>query len=269
MANPAIELRNVTKRFATPKGGIYTALRDLTMEVAPGEFCAVVGPTGCGKSTTLALISGLERPSIGEVTVAGQPVHGIPDGIGYVFQTDAVFPWKTVLENVAAGPRYHGVRGTEARGRAKEWIARVGLAGFEDRYPHQLSGGMRKRVGLAQSLINGPRILLMDEPFSALDVQTRTLMEDELLALWASTSASVVFVTHDLEEAIALADRVVLLTAGPGTVKGSYEVDLPRPRNVAEIRFQPRFAQIYEAIWKQLRDEVLVSYERQKRAAAV
>ena len=266
---PAIQLRNVTKRFATPKGGIYTALRELTMEVAAGEFCAVVGPTGCGKSTTLGLISGLEPPSSGEVLVAGRAVHGITEGIGYVFQTDAVFPWKTVLENVAAGPRYHGVRGADARVRAREWIARVGLAGFEDRYPHQLSGGMRKRVGLAQSLINGPRILLMDEPFSALDVQTRTLMEDELLALWASTSASVVFVTHDLEEAIALADRVVVLTAGPGTVKGTFEVDLPRPRNVAEIRFQPRFAQIYEAIWNQLRDEVLVSYERQKHAAAV
>jgi NitT/TauT family transport system ATP-binding protein len=266
---PSIQLRGVTKRFATPKGGIYTALRDLTMEVAPGEFCAVVGPTGCGKSTTLSLISGLERPSIGEVVVAGQPVHGIPDGIGYVFQTDAVFPWKTVLENIAAGPRYHGAQGGDARARAMEWISRVGLAGFEDRYPHQLSGGMRKRVGLAQSLINGPKILLMDEPFSALDVQTRSLMEDELLALWGSTSASVVFVTHDLEEAIALADRVVVLTAGPGTVKGSYQVDLPRPRKVAEIRFEPRFAQIYEAIWNQLRDEVLVSYERQKHAAAV
>jgi NitT/TauT family transport system ATP-binding protein len=266
---PAIELRSVTKRFATPKGGIYTAIRDLTMEVAAGEFCAVVGPTGCGKSTTLGLISGLERPSMGEVRVAGKPVMGITEGIGYVFQGDAVFPWKTVLENVAAGPRYHGIRGGAARERAREWISRVGLAGFEDRYPHQLSGGMRKRVGLAQSLINGPRILLMDEPFSALDVQTRTLMEDELLALWASTSASVVFVTHDLEEAISLADRVVVLTAGPGTVKGSFDVDLPRPRNVAEIRFQPRFAQIYEAIWNQLRDEVLVSYERQKHAAAL
>ena len=269
MADPAIELHGVTKRFATPNGGIYTALRDLSMEVAPGEFCAVVGPTGCGKSTTLALISGLELASAGEVKVAGRPVKGITDSIGYVFQTDAVFPWKTVLENVAAGPRYHGVTGLQARARAREWIARVGLAGFEDRFPHQLSGGMRKRVGLAQSLINEPRILLMDEPFSALDVQTRTLMEDELLALWASTSASVVFVTHDLDEAIALADRVVLLTAGPGTVKGSFEVDLPRPRHVAEIRFQPRFAQIYEAIWSQLRDEVLVSYERQKHAAAV
>ena len=269
MASPAIELRGVTKRFATPNGGIYTALQDLTMEIAPGEFCAIVGPTGCGKSTTLALISGLERPSAGEVAVMGQAVEGIPDGIGYVFQTDAVFPWKTVLENVAAGPRYRGAPGSEARAQARDWIARVGLAGFEDRFPHQLSGGMRKRVGLAQSLINGPRILLMDEPFSALDVQTRTLMENELLTLWSSTSASVVFVTHDLEEAIALADRVFLLTAGPGTIKGTFEVDLPRPRNVAEIRFQPRFAQIYEAIWNQLRDEVLVSYERQKHAAAV
>ncbi|HYY47008.1 MAG TPA: ABC transporter ATP-binding protein [Candidatus Angelobacter sp.] len=268
MAGAAIELRNVTKRFATPRGGIYTALRDLTMQVAPGEFCAVVGPTGCGKSTTLALVSGLERASAGEVLVMGEPVRGIPDGIGYVFQTDAVFPWKTVLENVAAGPRYHGRRGPDARKQAREWITRVGLAGFEDRYPYQLSGGMRKRVGLAQSLINGPRILLMDEPFSALDVQTRTLMENELLSLWAASSASVVFVTHDLEEAIALSDRVFLMTAGPGTIKGTYKVDLPRPRNVAEIRFDPSFTTIYETIWQQLRDEVLVSYERQKHAAA-
>ena len=267
MAGAAIELRNVTKRFATPKGGVYTAIRDLSMEVGEGEFCSVVGPTGCGKSTTLALISGLEPASAGEVLVTGQPVRRIPEGIGYVFQTDAVFPWKTVLENVAAGPRYRGV--DDPRERAREWIARVGLAGFEDRYPHQLSGGMRKRVGLAQSLINGPRILLMDEPFSALDVQTRTLMENELLSLWASSRPSVVFVTHDLEEAIALSDRVVVLTAGPGTVKATYTVDLPRPRNVAEIRFQPRFTEIYEAIWSQLRDEVLVSYERQKHAAAV
>src|SRR2546421_4919680 len=269
MAGLAIELRNVTKRFATPKGGIYPALRDLTMEVAPGEFCAVVGPTGCGKSTTLALVSGLERASAGEVLVSGQPVNGIPDGIGYVFQGDAVFPWKTVLGNVAAGPRYGGASTGDANKQAQQWIARVGLSGFEGRYPHQLSGGMRKRVGLAQSLINNPRILLMDEPFSALDVQTRTLMENELLALWAATSASVVFVTHDLEEAIALADRVVVMTAGPGTGKGTVAVDLPRPRNVAEVRVQPRFAQVHQEIWDQLRDEVLVSYERQKHAAAV
>ncbi len=265
---PAIELRGVTKRFLTPSGGIFTALRELDMTVDPGEFCAVVGPTGCGKSTTLALISGLEPASEGEVVVSGTPVTGVTEGIGYVFQTDAVFPWKTVLENVAAGPRYHGVSNREARERAREWIARVGLSGFEDRYPYQLSGGMRKRVALAQSLINGPRILLMDEPFSALDVQTRNLMENELLALWSASPTTVVFVTHDLEEAISLSDRVYVITAGPGTVKSNYKVDLPRPRNVAEIRFQPRFAEIYEEIWNDLRDEVLVSYERQKRSGA-
>ena len=248
----AIQLRGVTKRFLTPSGGVYTALRDMNLTVEPGEFCAVVGPTGCGKSTTLGLISGLEPPSEGEVDVFGQPVKGIAGGIGYMFQTDAVFPWKTVLENVAAGPRYRGMSHREARVKARDWITRVGLAGFEDRYPYQLSGGMRKRVALAQSLINGPRILLMDEPFSALDVQTRSLMETELLSLWSATSASVVFVTHDLEEAISLSDRVFVLTAGPGTVKSTYKVDLPRPRNVAEIRFNPRFIEIYEEIWKVL-----------------
>src|SRR6195256_5734779 len=265
---PAIELRHVTNRFVTPSGSVFTALRDLDMVVQPGEFCAVVGPTGCGKSTTLALISGLEPASEGEVEVLGKPVHGIAEEIGYVFQTDAVFPWKTVLDNVAAGPRYHGQTTREARSTAREWISRVGLSGFEDRYPYQLYGGMRKRVALAQSLINEPKILLMDEPFSALDVQTRSLMENELLGLWAASSASVVFVTHDLEEAISLSDRVFVITAGPGTVKSNYKVDLPRPRNVAEIRFEPRFGEIYQEIWNDLRDEVLVSYERQKRSGA-
>ena len=268
MDQPAIDLRGVSKRFLTPSGGVYTALRDLSLAVAPGEFCALVGPTGSGKSTTLALISGLEPPSEGEVRVLGRPVAGVDTRIGYVFQADAVFPWKSVLDNVAAGPRYRGASNREARERAQDWIARVGLSGFEDRYPHQLSGGMRKRVALAQTLINSPEVLLMDEPFSALDVQTRSLMENELLELWAASSASVVFVTHDLEEAIALADRVFVLTAGPATVKGNYLVDLPRPRNVSEIRFQPRFDQIYQEIWSDLRDEVLVSYERQKRVGA-
>jgi NitT/TauT family transport system ATP-binding protein len=265
---PAIELRGVTKRFLTPSGAVFTALHDLDMVVQPGEFCAVVGPTGCGKSTTLALISGLEPVSEGEVKVFGKPVTGIADGIGYVFQTDAVFPWKTVLDNVAAGPRYHGRTHRDAREKAREWIARVGLAGFEDRYPYQLSGGMRKRVALAQSLINEPRILLMDEPFSALDVQTRALMENELLSLWANSQSSVVFVTHDLEEAIALADRVFVISAGPGTVKANYPVPLSRPRNVTEIRMQPQFSEIYGEIWNDLKDEVLVSYERQKRSGA-
>lgn len=263
----AIELRNVTKRFRTPSGHVYTALRDLSLSVAPGEFCAIVGPTGCGKSTTLGLISGLERPSSGESLVMGKPVSGIDPRIGYVFQADAVFPWKNVLANVATGPKFRGVPKSQALKQARDWIARVGLAGFEDRYPHQLSGGMRKRVALAQTFINQPQILLMDEPFSALDVQTRNLMENELLQLWSSQKASVVFVTHDLEEAISLADRVVVLTSGPATVKGVYTIDLPRPRKVEEIRFEPRFNQLYKEIWEDLRSEVLISYERSKQRA--
>ena len=261
----AIELQEVTKRFLTPSGEAYTAIRDVSLSVAPGEFCAVVGPTGCGKSTTLGLISGLERPSQGSVQVMGQPVQGIDQRIGYVFQSDAVFPWKNVLNNVATGPLFRGRPKAEALALAHEWIGRVGLTGFEQHYPHQLSGGMRKRVALAQTFINQPQILLMDEPFSALDVQTRTLMEDELLSLWSTLGASVVFVTHDLEEAIALADRVCVLTAGPGTVKGIYRIDLPRPRKVEEIRFEPRFVQLYHEIWEDLREEVLISYERNKQ----
>ncbi|MBE3558201.1 MAG: ABC transporter ATP-binding protein [Ktedonobacteraceae bacterium] len=262
---PAIELRHVTQQFWTPSGRGHIALRDLNLSVAPGEFCAIVGPTGCGKSTTLSLIAGLARPSAGEVLLAGSPVQGIDPRIGYVFQSDAVFPWRNVLFNVAAGPLFRGQPKAEALKRARDWIARVGLAGFEDRYPHQLSGGMRKRVALAQTLINEPQILLMDEPFSSLDVQTRTLMEDELLQLWSTQAASVVFVTHDLEEAISLADRVYVFTAGPATVKGIYTIDLPRPRHVAEIRFEPRFVHLYQEIWEDLRSEVLISYERTRQ----
>ncbi len=261
----AIELHNATKLFLTPTGQAYTAIRDINLTVAPGEFIAVVGPTGCGKSTTLSLISGLERPSEGSVQVMGKPVQGIDPHVGYVFQADAVFPWKSVLNNVATGPLFRGIRKAEAYEQARDWIARVGLSGFENHYPHQLSGGMRKRVALAQTFINEPQILLMDEPFSALDVQTRTMMEDELLNMWSSISASVIFVTHDLEEAISLADRVCVLTSGPGTVKGIYTINLPRPRNVTEIRFDPRFVQLYHEIWEDLRNEVLISYERNKQ----
>ncbi len=267
-AGPVIQLRGVYKRFPTASGGAYTALRDLSLTVDPGEFCAIVGPTGCGKSTTLGLISGLEAPSLGSVEVLGRPVRGIVDGVGYMFQTDSVFPWRDALSNVMAGPRFHGVSRATAAERARDWLRRVGLDGFERYYPHQMSGGMRKRLSLAQTLINEPRILLMDEPFSALDVQTRALMENELLGLWASLNASVVFITHDLEEAIALADRVCVMSAGPGTLKGSYRIDLPRPRNVSEIRFDPRFVQLYQEIWEDLREEVLVSYERAKHRVA-
>ena len=264
----AIALDNVTKRFRTPSGSFYTAVHDLSLAVAQSEFCAIVGPTGSGKSTTLSLISGLEAPSRGRVTVLGEAVTGVTRRAGYMFQTDAIFPWKNVLDNVSTAPIYRGVPREEARRRAREWVARVGLAGFEDRYPYQLSGGMRKRVALAQSLINEPEILLMDEPFSALDVQTRTLMENELLDLWSQTSASVVFVTHDLEEAIALADRVLVYTAAPATLKQTYVIDLPRPRNVTEVRFDQRFTRLYAQIWEDLREEVMIAYARATKGTA-
>lgn len=265
---PAIALRGVTKQFATEDGTPYTALRDLDITVRPGEFCAIVGPTGCGKSTALTLISGLDRPSAGSVEVHGEPVTNIAPGVAFMFQTDAILPWQTVLDNVSAGPRFRGTPKRKAFDDARDWIRRVGLSGFEGRYPHQLSGGMRKRVALAQNLINEPEILLMDEPFSALDVQTRAKMSDELLGLWELTRPAVVFVTHDLEEAIALADSVVVLTAGPAaTVKDRFVVDLPRPRVVQEIRFEPEFVDLYHEIWEALRAEVDVAYSQTTQLA--
>src|SRR6202022_4267012 len=262
---PAVELINVSRRFVTPDGKSMTAIRDFNMTIGRGEFIAIVGPTGCGKSTALNLVPGLAKPSSGEVRLFGQPGNGIDSRIGFVFQTDALFPWRSVIDNVVAGPMFRGKSKEESYAKARDWLASVNLKGHETKYPHQLSGGMRKRVALAQTFINEPQILLMDEPFSALDVQTRTMMENELLQLWSSLSASVVFVTHDLEEAISLADHVCVLTSGPGTVKGIYTIDLPRPRNVAEIRFEPRFVQLYQQIWEDLREEVIVSYERAKR----
>ena len=266
----AIELRGATKRFRS-SGGVHTAVRDLDLTVSSGEFVAVVGPTGCGKSTTLSLVSGLEPASTGQALVHGRPVEGIPDGVGYMFQNDAVLPWRSVLDNVATGPRYRGASRRAAREKARDWVERVGLGGFESYYPHQLSGGMRKRVALAQTLVNDPSILLMDEPFSSLDVQTRGLMQDELLRLWSSGTAhgaAVVFVTHDLEEAVALGDRVVVMTAGPATVKASFHVPLERPRDAEEIRLTPEFLAIYREVWESLREEVQITRERGAGRAA-
>ncbi|MBI1218013.1 MAG: ATP-binding cassette domain-containing protein [Rhodobacteraceae bacterium] len=263
-----IELRNVTKRFVTPTGTAMTAIRDVTLTVEPGQFCAVVGPTGCGKSTTLTLAAGLEMPSAGTVKVSGQPVTGITKGASFVFQNDALLPWKPVLDNVALGPMFKGMAKAEATGRARDWLRTVGLSGFEHHYPHQLSGGMRKRVSLAAALINEPSMLLMDEPFSALDVQTRAIMSNELLTLWERQKPSVLFVTHDLEEAIGLADKVVVITAGPGTVKAVFDIDLPRPRGaVQDIRFDKRFLELYQQIWQALREEVEQAYARAADAA--
>ncbi len=253
----------VAKRFVTPTGNAMTAIRDINLEVKPGQFCAIVGPTGCGKSTTLTLAAGLESPSAGSVTVSSRPVDGITRGVSFVFQNDALLPWKSVVANVALGPIFHGEPRRQANETAHDWLRTVGLSGFENHYPHQLSGGMRKRVSLAAALINKPEILLMDEPFSALDVQTRAIMSNELLTLWERTRPSVMFVTHDLEEAISLADRVVVITAGPGTVKAIYDIDLPRPRGaVQDIRFTPRFLELYRQIWESLREEVERAYSR-------
>ncbi len=258
-----IELTAMTKRFVSPTGEVFTALKDVNLSIEPGQFCAIVGPTGCGKSTTLTMVAGLDSPTAGLVRVGGQPVSGIARDTSFMFQTDALLPWKNVLGNVALGPVFRGVSKRQAQASARDWLRRVGLAGFESHYPHQLSGGMRKRVSLAGALINEPSILLMDEPFGALDVQTKAIMSNELLGLWEQTRPSVMFVTHDLEEAIALSDRVVVITAGPGTVKAIYDVDLPRPRGaVQEIRFEPRFLELHQQIWESLREEVEQAYSR-------
>jgi len=256
MSTPAIELINVSRKFVTPTGSTVLALKNLSLTVAEGEFCAIVGPTGCGKSTTLGMITGLSPPSAGTVKVFGREVRGIDPNIGFVFQSDAVFPWKNVLDNIAAGPLYRGMQKDQAKHKAMDWVQRVGLKGFEYHYPHQLSGGMKKRVALAQTFINEPKILLMDEPFSALDVQTRALMQEELLGLWSEHKASVVFVTHDIEEALTLADRVLILTKGPAVVKQTYDVPFSRPRNVLEARHTPEFIELSRKIWTDLRDEV-------------
>jgi NitT/TauT family transport system ATP-binding protein len=263
-----VQLNRATKRFVSPSGVAFTALHDVTLTIEPGEFCAIVGPTGCGKSTTLGMVSGLEPPSAGTVTVGGQPVHGVMPGSGFMFQADALMPWKTVVNNVMMGPIFHGTPKREAREAARDWLRRVGLSGFEDHYPHQLSGGMRKRVSLASALINEPSVLMMDEPFGALDVQTKAIMSNELLSLWEQTRPTVLFVTHDLEEAIALADKVVVVTASPGTVKATYDIDLPRPRGaVQEIRFGDRYRELHHQIWEALREEVERAYARTAAAA--
>jgi NitT/TauT family transport system ATP-binding protein len=247
----------------------YTAVRDVDLSVGAGEFVSVVGPTGCGKSTLLNVAAGLLAPSTGSVHVFGAPLVGLNRRAGYMFQTESLMPWRTARSNVSAGLEFRGVPLDEAGAQADDWLKRVGLGGFGDRFPHQLSGGMRKRTSLAQTLALDPDIILMDEPFSALDVQTRQLMENEVLDLWASRRKAVLFITHDLDEAIAMSDRVVVLSAGPASHPiGEFEVDIQRPRDVAEVRVTPRFVELHKVIWNVLREEVLKGYEQQKRAVA-
>ncbi|AQG98992.1 mannosyltransferase [Burkholderia sp. KK1] len=270
-ATHALALDDVTCTFASRESrkDRYTAVRNTTLGIAPGEFVSVVGPTGCGKSTLLNVSAGLLEPSSGSVSVFGEKLNGINKRAGYMFQADALMPWRSALDNVTAGLVFQGVSKQEADARGEEWLKRVGLGGFGDRYPHQLSGGMRKRVAMAQTLILDPDIILMDEPFSALDIQTRQLMENELLDLWAAKRKAVLFITHDLDEAISMSDRVVVLSAGPGTHPiGEFAIDLPRPRDVAEIRSHPRFVELHAQIWGVLREEVLKGYQQQLKPAA-
>ena len=269
MTEFALELQDITCTFRSREAGSqpYTAVANTSLRIASGEFVSVVGPTGCGKSTLLNVAAGLLAPSLGSVKVFGQLLQGINRRAGYMFQSDALMPWRSALDNVMVGLQYRNVPDAEARLQAQSWLERVGLANFGEHYPHELSGGMRKRAALAQVLALDPDIILMDEPFSALDIQTRQLMENEVLDLWAAKKKAVLFITHDLDEAIAMSDRVVVLSAGPATYPmGEFAVDLPRPRNVAEVRSDPRFIDLHSQIWSVLRDEVLKGYAQQLAA---
>ena len=257
----ALEFNDSVVRF-----GDATILGGASLRIEPGEFVSVVGPTGCGKSTLLNLAAGLLAPSGGGVKSLGADVTGINRQAGYLFQGESLMPWRNARDNIAAGLQFAGTPMPEARKRAEAWLDRVGLHGAGDKYPHQMSGGMRKRAQLAQMLILDPPILLMDEPFSALDVQTRLMMENELLALWQGAEGArktVLFITHDLEEAISLSDRVVVLSAGPATKPiAEFAIDLPRPRDVAEIRHTHGFQDLHARIWAVLREQVLKTYRR-------
>jgi NitT/TauT family transport system ATP-binding protein len=257
----AVTLGDVSVSFRLAGGGVYTAVDRATLNVADGEFVAIVGPTGCGKSTLLNVAAGLLAPSSGAVGIFGAPLAAINPQAGYLFQADALFPWKTALENVAIALEIVGVSAEEARARAHAWLTRVGLGAFGDRYPHMLSGGQRKRVGLAQVLIRDPKILLMDEPFGPLDAQTRQIMGNLLLDLWTTDRKAVLFITHDLEEAIALSDRVVIMSAGPAArIIGDWRVTLARPRDISEVKLDPAFHELHRDIWRSLKAEVMKGY---------
>ena len=260
-ATPAVFFADTTITFRLADGGSYTAIERISLRVADGEFVSIVGPTGCGKTTLLNIAAGLLAPTSGRVEVFGRPLESLNRQAGYLFQSEALFPWKTAAENVAIGLDIAGTPNALAAERAASWLKRVGLSSFAARYPHMLSGGQRKRVGLAQVLIRDPKILLMDEPFGPLDAQTRQIMGNLLLDLWSADRKAVVFVTHDLDEAIALSDRVVIMSAGPAArIIGEWAVKLRRPRDIAEVKLDPAFTHLHREIWQMLKDEVLKGY---------
>ena len=257
-AAPAVELTGVYKAFVSRGGGdaAMLALEDVSFAARPGEFVSLVGPSGCGKSTCLNLLAGLDEASSGEVRHHGRPVTGVNTELGYITQDDNLLPWRTLLANVELGLEFRGVAKSERQERARRFIELVGLSGFEGHYPHELSGGMRKRAGIVRTLVNDTDVVLMDEPFGPLDAQTRVILQAELLKLWERSHPTVLFVTHDLVEAIALSDRILVFTSSPGTIKREYRVELPRPRDVFHIHETPGFAELYDALWNDIRTEI-------------
>lgn len=263
---------NITKIFKIKNNGRQNgssqllALNNVNLEVKKGEFLALVGPSGCGKSTFLDIVGGLTQPSGGRIYIDGKPINGPALDRGIVFQGYALFPWRTALENVEFGLEANGIPKSERSAVAKKYLSLVGLSAFESRYPYELSGGMKQRVAIARALAYDPDILLMDEPFGALDAQTREILQVELLKIWEETHKTILFVTHSIDEAVFLADRVAVMTARPGVIKSIVNVDLPRPRLDEETKSSPEFAKVRYDIWRLVKDEVAkslqeVSYE--------
>ena len=255
---PIVEFRKVSKVFFKEQQRVH-ALRDISLEVRMGELLAVVGPSGCGKSTLLNLAAGLMAPGLGDVFYDGQPVKEINTLVSYVTQKDNLLPWRTVQANIALPlevGRHRHLPEREKAALVQRYIKMVGLTGFEHHYPSELSGGMRKRAQLARSLIYEPDTLLMDEPFGALDAQLKLVLQAELLKTWEGSGKTLIFVTHDLTEAISLADRVIVMSARPGTIRTIAEIDLPRPRDVFSIRFAPGFERYFESLWASLRQDL-------------
>ena len=253
-----LELNNVTVTYASA-GGSLTALSGMELAVAKGELVALVGPSGCGKTTVLNVLAGQVKPVSGTVRLAGEPVEGMLPSVGYISQADTLLPWRSVLDNVALAMELRGVDKKTRREKARGLMARMGLAGFENSWPRELSGGMKKRAAIARVLAVDPAILMMDEPFAPLDALTRQRLQDDILDLWETTGCTILYVTHDLTEAITLADRVVLMAARPGRVVRTYPIDLPRPRRVMDVKFSPRFVELEQTIWQDLSRELRAS----------
>lgn len=251
---PKISLRNVSQQF-TVRGGTLTALDSLSLDVQAGEFLTLVGPSGSGKTTLLDLLAGLARPTSGEVLVDGRPVTGPGPDRAVVFQQYALFPWRTASENASIGLEGTGLTKRERAEKASHYLGLVGLSGFEDRYPHELSGGMKQRVAIARSLAFEPDILLMDEPFAALDAQTREQLQSELLKIWRATGKTIVFITHGIEEAVYLGQRVAVLSPRPGRLRTVVDIDLPAYDDDADIRSHPAFVGYRHSLWSLLHDE--------------